>query len=361
MDSGVKKYLISETNTVREAMKIMNKTGEKELYIVSPKDELEGSITDGDIRRGILKGISIEDSAKKLMNNNPRFLFVEESLNIKKAKKIMMDFAIRTVPIVNEDNVIVNILNWIDIFSDVKKTEYEKRSNKVFILAGGIGSRLEPYTKILPKPLVPVGDIPILERIMDKFGNFGFSNFLISVNYKHEMIKLYFKDSEIMEKYDDIDYIKEDFPMGTIGSLTLARKLITEAFFITNSDILIEEDLHKIFDFHVKAESIMTIVACIKKSILPYGVIKTDNDGYLVEIEEKPVYQNIINTGIYVADPKIFDYLVKDVRTDINELIEKLLKNGEKVTVFPVLEDQWFDIGQLAEYERTRLFYEDNS
>lgn len=181
---------------------------------------------------------------------------------------------------------------------------------------------------------------------MDKFTFYGFSEFVVSVNYKADMIKLYFSDPEVRANYEEVTYIKEEKPLGTIGSLNLAKDVITDSFFITNADILVEEDLDKIMRFHKDNKTVLTVVGCLKNSVVPYGVLNMDQGGLLVNIEEKPQYKHIINTGVYVAEPEIMSFINADERKDINQLIEDILKSGKPIGVYPVLEEQWFDIGQ---------------
>lgn len=358
MSEDFVRFLIQKDEHIKHALKQLDETAEKVLYVIGENRGLIGSLSDGDIRRGLLKGIGLNEKVELVMNENPKYIERFELNKAKKIKQIMLDFQIQSLPILNDDKTIADIAYWVDIFKGNRKTEYLKKKNKVFILAGGVGSRLEPFTRILPKPLVPVGEQPILEKIMDKFSFYGYDEFFLSVNYKAEMIKLYFNDTEVKNKYSDIQYIKEDMPLGTIGSLYLIKDKIQDSFFITNSDILIEEDMDKILKFHKDNKSILTIVGCIKNSVVPYGVLNTNDRGYLLNIDEKPQYKHIINTGVYVAEPEIIEYIKPNVKEDITELMEKLLVLQKSISIYPILEEQWFDIGQWAEYERTRKYFE---
>jgi dTDP-glucose pyrophosphorylase len=359
MDSTfIKKLIINGEEKIKEALKILSETGGKVLYIVNRENQLIGTLSDGDIRRGLLKNIGLEDNVEKVMNINPKVIFNDEENRFEKIRELMLNNKIESIPILNIDRVILNIILWQDIFKDNRSVVVSEKSNKVFILAGGFGTRLEPFTRILPKPLIPIGDKPILENIMDKFNDSGFNKFVISVFFKGEMIKLYLNDPEINKKYKSIEYIKEDKPLGTIGSLYLAKDMINETFFISNSDIIVEENLEKIFNYHKKGKYILSIVGCSKESVMPYGVLKTDEDGTLINIEEKPSYRHIINTGIYVAEPEIIDYIKPDTRMDMTTLIDCLLKDNKKIGVYPILSDKWFDIGQWAEYEKTIKYFE---
>jgi len=352
------KLLILKNMSVRNAMKQLNETSEKVLYIVDGEKRLQGSLTDGDIRRALLGGSGLDSCIADIMNKNPKYIRRTEANRTKRTKELMLKFKIESLPVLDDEGRVTDIALWVDVFNAGKKVLREKKPNKVFILAGGEGTRLEPFTKILPKPLVPVGEQPILEKIMDRFAAYGFDEFILSVNYKSEMIRLYFNDPEVKNKYADIRYIKEDRPLGTIGSLYLARESISGTFFISNSDILIEDDMDKILKFHVENKAVLTIVGCIKNSVVPYGVLNTNDSGFLLNIDEKPAFKHIINTGVYVAEKDIVGYIKPDAKEDMTELIGDLLKDGRTISVYPVLEEQWFDIGQWAEYERTRKYFE---
>lgn len=353
------KLLINYNETIMEAMKLLDKTAQKNLYVVDENNRLIGSVSDGDIRRCILKGIELKNSVEQIMNHNPKRVYDTDANKNKRIKELLLEYHVESIPIVNKDNNIVDILYWTDIFKTERK-QYSKKSTKVFILAGGIGTRLEPFTRVLPKPLIPIGDTPILEKIMDNFSRYGFREFILSLNYKSDMIKAYLSDIAVNSKYDLISYITESYPMGTIGSLSLAKEQLKESFFITNCDIIVEEDMEKIYDFHKQSKNILTIVGCGKKSLIPYGVLDMDKDGKLLEIIEKPEFYHLINTGMYLAEPEIIEYLEDGKKTDMTELINLLIEDGRDMGIFPILDGQWFDIGQWGEFEQTRKYFEKN-
>lgn len=358
MIKDYKDLLCNENISLKEAMKQLDITAGRVLYVVNSSENLIGSVSDGDIRRGILKGISLDDPIKNVMNTSPKSIYHYDLTKKGKIKELIYNLN-SSLPVLNNNNKIIDIIYWKDLIDKTTdKKSIDKKTNFVFILAGGFGTRLEPFTKILPKPLIPLGDKPILEKIMDEFTKYGFENFLISVNYKKEMIKLYLSDKNINNKYNQIEYIEENNPLGTIGSLYLAKDYIKETFVITNSDIMIEEDLDKIFRFHKEQKNILTLVGCVKESVVPYGVLYTDKKGLLKEIDEKPRYKNVINTGVYIAEPEIVNYITPNKKQDITELISNLIKENKNISVYPIFDDQWFDIGQWAEYEKTLKYFE---
>lgn len=351
------KLFIGQNDSIEMAMENLETTGEKNLYVVDDHNKLVGSISDGDIRRSILAGQSLETKVGKIMNQVPKYILVQESNILEKAKALMLKYEIESVPIVTEEQSIVNVIYWLDVFKEDKK-QYTLKDNVVFVVAGGMGSRLEPFTKVFPKPLIPVGDIPIVERIMDEFTLYGFNQFVLSVNYKAEMIKLYLGTPEVKEKYKQLDYVDEAQPLGTIGSLSLAKTFLKDSFFITNSDIIVKENYEQILAFHKEEGCILTIVGCMKHSVIPYGVLVVDEARRLIRIHEKPEYSHVINTGVYVAEARLTEYIPLNVKLNINDLIDNLIEAGEKISVYPILEGQWFDIGQWHEFERTRKYFE---
>lgn len=356
-NKSFERLLISKNESIKSAMNQLNETAEKVLYVTNEQRQLMGALSDGDIRRALLSNYSLDDKIKYIHNNNPKSVYAFEENILNKVQSIMLDLNIESVPIVNEHNIIVDVIFWVDIFKGQKENKVINKDNYTFILAGGKGSRLEPFTKIIPKPLFPIGNQPILEKIMDKFKQDGFNKFIVSLNYKADMIKTYFNDPNIYEKYEEIEYIIEEMPLGTIGSLNLIKEYISKTFFISNADIIIEESLQKIYEFHKQREAILTIVGCFKNSIIPYGVLNSNSEGYLDSIEEKPSYQHIINTGVYVAEPQIIEYIQPKEKMDITELIYLLLQRGHKINIYPILEHQWFDIGQWSEYNKTIKYF----
>lgn len=357
MNSDFRKAIIQCGSTIREGMKQLNESAEKNLYVVNASGKLVGSLTDGDIRRGILRGISLEEPVETIMFKEVKCVSCNEN-RLALIKSLMLKHDISSLPVVDINRTIVDIVYWIDIFSKPPISSHSVRENKVFILAGGMGTRLDPFTKILPKPLIPVGDQPIIERIMDAFSGYGYSDFIISLNHKADMIKTYLSDESVKGKYKNICYIHEPVPLGTIGSLYLAKDDINGTFIITNADILVEEDLEKIVAYHKERNAVLTIVGCVKNTVVPYGVLNIDEDDRLISMEEKPSLYHLINTGVYIAEPQILSFITAAKKCDATQLIHDLLQAGENICVYPVHEEQWFDIGQWTEYDRTKKHFE---
>lgn len=334
-------FTILETATVKAAMEKMDTNARKIIYVVDNDNKLLGALSDGDIRRWILKDFSIKESVGKVMNRTPIFL---PNTRIEEATKLMKEKKVNSVPILNQKQQIKTI-----VFNSNEVIYSDKVTNPVVIMAGGKGTRLYPYTKILPKPLIPIGDTPIMERIINKFNEFGCSNFIASVNYKKNMIRSYFSEED---RDYDITYIEEDKPLGTGGSLYLMKDLLIETFFVSNCDILVEADYSDIVSFHKEHDHDVTIVASIKNTQIPYGVIKLDSKGLLESTEEKPEFSHLINTGMYLIEPKLLNLVPENQFADLPSIIVEAKKQGMRIGVYPVSEKSWLDMGQIKEMEQ---------
>jgi dTDP-glucose pyrophosphorylase len=339
----VKDYLINEECTILEAMDYLDRAPNKVLFVIR-NDELVAAITDGDIRRWILKKGKLDAKAKEIANYNPKFLMEKEK---SLAKRIMNQYSIEAIPILNEKKEIVSI-----VLSNDEEIEPQRTLDvPVVIMAGGLGTRLYPYTKILPKPLIPIGEIPITEHIINRFHKYGCDRFFLVVNHKRNMIKAYF--NEINRNYQ-INYVEEEQPLGTGGGLSLLKGKIDSTFILSNCDILIEEDYEKICNYHKNENNLITMVCSLKNIKIPYGVIEINEIGEIEEIREKPELSFFINTGMYIVEPKVIEELEMNRAVDLPKIIEKHKEAGEKIGVYPISENSWLDMGQLDKIEEMR-------
>lgn len=217
------------------------------------------------------------------------------------------------------------------------------------IMAGGKGTRLYPYTKILPKPLIPIGDIPIMERIIGKFCEFGTTQFYATVNYRKNMIRSYF--SEISKTYS-LEYVEEDKPLGTAGSLQLIKEEFSQPFIVTNCDILIHADYEDIYRYHKEAGNELTIVTALKNIEVPYGVIHSSENGAVQSMEEKPKLSYFVNTGMYILNPALKKEIPEDTFFHMTDLADKLLAENRRVGMYPISEDSFLDMGEFEEMHR---------
>lgn len=339
----VKDIIIDESYTISEVIKKIDKTA-KRILLVERDEKLVGVITDGDIRRFILKNGDLRENCKDIINRNPVTIKSEDR---DKALKIMKKYSINSVPVVDKNKKIKSVIFWdesemyLPMFKNGEKIP-------VVIMAGGLGTRLYPYTKILPKPLIPIGDIPIVERIINKFQKFNIDKVYLTVNHKKNMIKSYFNDHEM--EYD-INFVEEEKPLGTGGSLYLLKNQLKETFFLTNCDILIDSDYSDIYRMHKESGNTVTIVAAMKNTTIPYGVIKLNGKGEIEEMDEKPEMSFMVNTGMYVVEPEVLDFIKEDEFIGFPDVIERCREKGFKVSVYPVTEESWMDMGELDEMQ----------
>ena len=339
----VKDFLIEEECTMLEAMALLDKIAKKVLF-VAREGKLVAAITDGDIRRWILKKGKLEARVKDIANYNPKYLIEREKVS---AKEYMKKYSIEALPILNDENEIISVVFINDGDIGVKKD----LNIPVVMMAGGFGTRLYPYTKILPKPLIPIGEIPIAEHIINRFNKYGCRDFFLVVNHKKNMIKAYFNE---IEKDYKITYVDEEKPLGTGGGLSLLKGIIDSTFILSNCDILIEEDYEKIYKFHKKENNVITMVCSLKKIRIPYGVIEIGQHGEIEKMKEKPELSFFTNTGMYIVEPEVVKGLEDNQAIDFPDIIKKLKHAGKKIGVYPIGENNWMDMGQLDAMEDMR-------
>ncbi len=340
---NIEDLFITEEQSVMEAMRQIDAT-HNQILMVTENNILKAIVTDGDIRRHLLSGGKIADKIKEMANYSPKFIFEQDK---DKAKELMIKWSILSLPVVNEA---------LEIQSIVFLTAHDigrKRSVSapVVVMAGGLGTRLHPYTKILPKPLIPIGEIPIAEHIINHFLEYSCTEFHFIVNYKKNMIKAYFSEAD---KEYKIDFHNEETPLGTGGGLSLLKGILNTTFFLTNCDVLIKANYKEIYDFHKQNRNKITIIAAMKHLTIPYGVIDMTGNGEIASMIEKPEYSFFTNTGFYVVEADVINSLDKDKPMGFTDIIQRQISLGEKVGVYPVGEQCWLDMGQLEELERMR-------
>lgn len=341
----VKRIFIKPGHTVKQALRQMDAMGEKILFVVDEENVLLGALSDGDVRRWILKGKALSQHVASVMNVHPVTLgrdFKKETV-----QELMVEKVLGCLPVVDENNKVISAVWWVDLFKESTR-KVRKLDIPVVIMAGGEGSRLAPFTKILPKPLMPIGDKPIVEVIIERFVGFGCDDFYLSVNYKANIIKAYFNDFKHAYK---IAYVEEKEPLGTAGSLHLLKKQIRKTFFLSNCDILIEADYADILKFHREKKNKITLVSSMKHITVPYGVCEIEDGGILKSIREKPEYDLFVNTGMYVLDKAVLEDIPRNRLYHMTDLINDYLAKGDKIGVYPVSEKSWLDMGQFEELQ----------
>ncbi|MEC8996757.1 MAG: nucleotidyltransferase family protein [Pseudomonadota bacterium] len=339
MIKNIKNNLLNIESTVSDAVKILQKSKYKTVIIISSKNKVIGTITDGDIRRGLLVGISLDAPCKDVMNKRPNIAFQDDNKRINEILKTQT-----IVPIVNTNSEIIGMIN--SKVSPLKKN----MKNLVVIMAGGEGKRLMPLTALTPKPMLPVKKKPLIHKIIEGIGEAGFKEIRISVHYKGEQLVNYFKNGK---KFGvNIDYIHEEKPLGTAGCLSLIDiKNLDEPIIVLNGDVLTNIDYRRLINFHQKSKKSFTLCAAAYDISIPYGTIELKKDS-IIDIEEKPIKKYLINAGIYVIEPSVIKEMKKNLKIDMTTLVKKYIKQKE-VAVFP-LHEFWIDIGNHEDYEKAQ-------
>lgn len=344
--NNLEKICVEDSITVMEGIKKLDSGGEKVL-LVTNRGKLTGIVTDGDVRRWILKRGDMKAGIQDMMHRTPKTVHTGET---QKAKDLMQSFLIEAVPVVDENNVPVDIIFWRDLI-DAKRKKYEQVNIPVVIMAGGKGTRLHPYTNVLPKPLIPIGGTTILERVIESFTKNGCRDFWLTLNYKKNLIKSYFDDKE---KNYQIQYVEEEDYRGTCGSIRLLDGKIDSTFFVSNCDVLLDIDYGELLRFHKENRSEITVVTALKHMQMPYGVMELENGGNIKQIIEKPEFNYNVNTGIYVMEPTVIADIPSNIVFHMTDLLNKLLKEKRKVGAYPVTEKCWQDMGELGEMRKMK-------
>lgn len=340
MKLRTKDYCVYVDSTIKVAMEAidMNLTGA--VFVINNKNQVIGVLTDGDIRRAILKVRVIENTIEPYYNRN--FKFATHLENRKKVKEYMILHKIRQLPILDKEKRLVEVCFLDDLIS------YDKKDNFVFILAGGMGTRLKPLTDNIPKPMLNVGSKPILEHIIESFKEFGYYKFIISLNYMGQIIEDYFGDGS---KFDvSITYVKEKNKLGTAGSIKLAKDILNKPFIVINGDILTKMDFDDFLNCHIENKFDITVGVRNYEIKVPYGIMITE-DKLIKSLQEKPTYSFYINSGVYVVNPELINYIPSDEQYNMTDLINNVIDNENKPGTYPITE-YWADIGQLDDYRK---------
>jgi dTDP-glucose pyrophosphorylase len=339
-----KPYCIDIDSTVVDALKRMDALYSK-LLMVTEMGIFKSILSVGDIQRGLLKHNDFNLQIKHLLRENIKV--AHEGQPESEIKSIMLQHRIEFMPVLNMQNELVDVIFWEDVYEKPLHKGVLNPNIPVIIMAGGKGTRLQPLTNIIPKPLIPVGEKTFIEHIIHSFTNQGLTNFHLSVNYKADLIKYYFDG---IEKNYEVNYFHEQEPLGTAGSLHLMRDKINTTFFVSNCDILIDNDYTEILQYHQQNKNELTAVAAVKSYSIPYGTMEIGADGHLISLKEKPENTYYVNAGLYILEPHLLNEIPQNEFFHITHLMEKINARGGKVGVFPVSEGSWKDIGDWKEY-----------
>ena len=337
--------LIDKTSSMATALRRMDAVGRK-LLIVTDKGLYHSMLSIGDIQRAIINNVDTTSEISTILRAN--VTVASDSDDIEGIKNHMLKRRNEFMPVVSDSGEIVRVLLWEDLFENGEKIPKRAIDLPVVIMAGGIGSRLRPLTNVLPKALIPIGDKSIIEQIMDSFLEYECREYYLSINHKAEMIKYYFED--LMDRYGSVHYVEESEFLGTAGSLAMLKDKIQDTFFVSNCDIMVDQDYAEILDYHRSQKNEITIVAAMLNMSVPYGVLNTDCNGHMESISEKPELFYKINTGLYLLEPSVFADIPDRAIFHITDLIESLIKKNRRIGVFPVSEKSWTDMGNWDEF-----------
>lgn len=338
MNNIDRKHILYSNQTVRDALLMLNDLKKNTiLIVVDEAGKLIGSLTDGDLRRGFIKGLTFDDSLMDYLQPDPLFIYEDELPKSNLNKLRLRNFMV--VPIVDRNRKVVRILNLREIQSVVPAD--------VFIMAGGRGQRLMPLTEATPKPMLHVGGKPILEHNIDRLINYGIKNIYISVNYLADQIEDYFKDGS--DKGVSINYVHEDKPLGTIGSVKMVDNLENDYVMVMNSDLLTDIDFNGFFQTFLRSGADMAVATTMYNVEVPYGVMEVDNGNFVNALKEKPCYTYYSNAGIYIIKKELLSLVPHNEFYNVTDLMESLIAEGKKLMSFPIL-GYWLDIGKHDDF-----------
>ncbi len=345
---SIKNIRLKQDSTIKEALEVIDNAAMQIAIVTDSNDKLVGTITDGDLRRGFLKGLNLNQSIETVIFKNPTVATInhtnEEIIKLAVSKKI------HQIPIVDDKGKVLGIQEIQELIKPKEKT------NSVFLMVGGLGKRLRPLTENIPKPMLKIGNKSILETIVERFAKYGYTNIVMCVNYKSHAIKDFFGDGS---KFGvDIKYIVEEYRMGTAGALSLLKENPLEPFFVMNGDVITNVNFDHMMDYHIANNSIATMGVKEYDIMVPYGVVDT-HDGVIKSIEEKPSHKFFVNAGIYILNNEILDYVPKNKFYDMTDLFEVIIEKKLKGVSFPIYEE-WADIGKQDELERAKVKHEKN-
>lgn len=329
--------------TIKEVVNILDKVALRIVLITGESDFLIGTISDGDVRRGLLKGLDLSSSIESIIKKNP--IVVSPEVNRELVLQIMTSNKIQQIPIINEKNQVIGLHLWDELNKPVVC------SNIIVIMAGGKGTRLHPQTKICPKPLLPVAGKPILEHLIDRAKNQGFTNFVLAIHYLGQMIEDHFGDGD---KFGvKIQYLRESSPLGTAGALSLLDSKPESSFIVTNGDVITDINYVELLNYHQQNNAAATMAVRGYELQNPYGVVKTQGLE-IIGFEEKPIFRSHINAGVYVLEPSVLNVLEKSVPCDMPTLLKRLQEESKRLIAFPIHEP-WFELGRPEEFKKFSL------
>lgn len=334
-----RRALLPHTATIQDAIRNLDQVAIKIVLVVDETGKLEGTISDGDIRRGLLRGLNMDSPIVSVIHRNP--FVVPPELTRDTIMQLMTANKIQQIPVVNEQRKVIGLHLWDKI------TTPQVRSNIMVIMAGGKGTRLRPHTENCPKPMLPVGNKPMLEHIIERAKLNGFNRFILAIHYLGHMVEDYFGNGTKMNI--QIDYVREQAPLGTAGALSLLGEKPESPFLVTNGDVLTDINYGEVLDFHIRQQAMATMAVRLHEWQHPFGVVQTQGVD-IIGFEEKPVARTHINAGVYVLAPESLTALAPNERCDMPTLFERLHAEGGRTVAYP-MHEPWLDVGRPSDYE----------
>lgn len=337
-------FCIPPDVSVLESIQTLDHLGRKVLFVCE-REHLVGVVSDGDIRRYILKNGDLYRPVSEMMYRNPRFVRLGER---RRAQELMHEQSLLAIPALDEEGRVMEVYLWNELVEG-NGPPREPLQVPVVVMAGGKGARLAPYTDVLPKPLLPIAGKTMLERIFEKFRAFGCDRFYVTVNYKKGLIRAYLEETGFGGQ---VELLEESDFLGTAGSLSLLRGKLSETFFVSNCDILLDIGFDSLMRRHREQENAITMVTSLKSWQLPYGVPVTGQDGQLLKINEKPSMSFMVNTGVYVLEPEVLPLIPEQHMFHMTDLVAACIDTGRRVGVYPIRDGQWQDMGEPESMEK---------
>lgn len=332
-------FLVNETAKIVDAMRVIDTNAAGAVFLHNDQNQVVASLTDGDIRRHILSSGALDAPVSQIANYQYCYQLNDNFYGSPAP-------FYKTIPVLNQKRELISV-----VVNEKRLFPFQRINIPVVIMAGGKGTRLYPYTQVLPKPLIPVGDVTITEHIMNRFKEYACNDFTLIVNHKKEMIKAYFSDTAVD---GFVSFVDEDLALGTGGGLALLKNQLLSTFFMTNCDILVDADYSGIYNYHKQQKNIATMVCAAKTVVVPYGTVETDATGLIVSMKEKPEFSFLTNTGFYILEPEFLNEIPQDTFIHITDVLQACIDKKLRVGMYPISETQWSDMGQLEELEKMR-------
>lgn len=346
MSARYEQVLVGSDATVLQVVEVIDRGGLQIALVVDENRRLLATVTDGDVRRGLLGGVGLDAPVTKIMRESP--IFVREEDGPQAALRLMRERSIHHVPVLDSEGRVVG-LEFVDELIGL-----ERQDTWIVLMAGGLGVRLRPLTDTIPKPMLPVGGRPLLESIIRNFADQGYRRFFLSVNHRREVVQGHFGDGS--ELGVEIEYLIEEQQLGTAGALSLLPERPTKPFVVMNGDLLTSVRVQNLLSFHADQQAQATMCAREYTMQVPYGVVQMEGSR-LIGIQEKPVHSCFVSAGIYALSPGVLDLIPRGSPLDMPDLFNAVMNAGQHAAVFP-LREYWMDIGRIDDLERARTEFD---